>query len=437
MRRTPSERIWTLSVLLFFVVLFVAAPVWSQNKPKVKQNDAVEQASSRARSQVLRALDAANTAQSVAYVVPPWCGHRPALSAVFAYDDGKWFAAVAGMSESATETAARSLCPGDTVRMGSFGTQLQWWGEAIDFEGTSSMEEMLRRVKKRPAPSAQHSINDALLKAAFEYWDERSAERTRALFVFTDTIESDAPPRHVGDWNWNEIPSFVAGQLLLVVSLLEKSSPANRPLVYVTAAPKDKAISDFPSGGTTSYADLWASYIPVEAPPAVEQSAPVPVQIRIVQGEASWLEQPKILAILGVGVALLVIAAYLLGRWSVRRWLARQTAQLPKEEVPELTLILRDRYSGRVVREETRLLSAPLRLGSGSGTDFFVPGPYVLELRNEKGQGPVLRSANMLGLEVIRNGGRRMAIADGELVKLSSGDRVDIGGGQEVELRLH
>jgi len=131
----------------------------------------------------------------------------------------------------------------------------------------------------------------------------------------------------------------------------------------------------------------------------------------------------------------LVFVAFAVGRWTaVRRERLRRARAREGHEL-SLTLVLRDRLSGAVVREETLQLRDLLRIGAGEGADFFVAGPYTVELMNAA-DGPAVRSANLLGIEVHRQGGRRLSVADGQVVRVQSGDRLDVGGGQEVEVRF-
>ncbi|OIP35359.1 MAG: hypothetical protein AUK47_16775 [Deltaproteobacteria bacterium CG2_30_63_29] len=374
-----------------------------------------------------------------------WCQHRPPLNVVAGFDEGRYFRHVEPMLLAATENWLRSLCIGDTVRLATFGLDVTWLGDPVVFDGDPAVEALMKRIQKRGEPVSGNSINELLVKRSFEYWDSlpRGAETLRALYVFTDTMVSDAPKRYLMDYSWAELPSYLQGRFLLVVSLLEKASPSGQPLIYVTGAPTGLTPEAFPSGGATSYADVMSAFVP---PPVVAQTdnntsseGDSGDRVVVVKEPQPWLLSDEGLALLaGVAVAVLLVV-FLVGRLTTKRTKEdrkRATREGPDHTAAHLTLVLRDRLSGAVVREERRTLENPLRLGSGSGADFFVPGPYSVVLQ-EGDEGPILRSGNLLGLEIHRGGGRRVAIAEGEVLPIKTGDRVDIGGGQEVEIRLH
>jgi hypothetical protein len=71
-------------------------------------------------------------------------------------------------------------------------------------------------------------------------------------------------------------------------------------------------------------------------------------------------------------------------------------------------------------------------------SDVVVPGPYALEiLPGASGGAPRVRSTNSLGLEVQRVGAARTLRATESLpVQLRSGDRINLGGGHLLEVRI-
>ncbi len=185
----------------------------------------------------------------------PWCGARPPMEVVAGFDDGKFFQAVVPMSREAFDEMLATLCPGDRVRVVTFGTTLQWLGAAVEITDEESLAVLSRRLRTRPALAAQHSINDLLVKGAFSHWDalDLAEDTILALYVFTDTIESDAPPRYEGDFDWTSLPSYMQNSLLVVVSLLERAAPSGRPSIFTVSAPPGWKVSAFPSGGLTRY----------------------------------------------------------------------------------------------------------------------------------------------------------------------------------------
>jgi len=71
-------------------------------------------------------------------------------------------------------------------------------------------------------------------------------------------------------------------------------------------------------------------------------------------------------------------------------------------------------------------------------SDVVVPGPYALEILPGAGGGsPRVRSTNSLGLEVQRAGSSRTLRATESVpVQLRSGDRINLGGGHLLEVRI-
>lgn len=370
---------------------------------------------------------------------PPWCAERGPMSVVAAYDAGKHFRKVEVMARKATDDLLATLCPGDQVRLVSFGTTVDWVDGAVVLEGAESNAKLAKLLQYRPRPSDMSSINDSLVKTALEYWEGGGLREgdTPALFVFTDSISSSAPKRSVVmDFRWDDVPSWLKGRFLLVVALMDRDAPAGRPKIYVPTQPEAWKDLRFPAGADVTFAKLMEGFVPV-----VEE--PVRVVERVVRVDegpqaAPWLlwfgTLPGVASLAG-GVIFLMLLVYFIGRGRRRR---PATAPGAHAHVPrEVTLVLWDRMHKEVLREETRTLEETLRIGPTSDADFVVPGPYALDVLNGNGEGASVRSANMLGLEMHRAGGRTLTLAEGEASPLRSGDRVDLGGGHEIEVRIH
>lgn len=384
--------------------------------------------------------DAGGGDAAVAEAAPPaWCADRPPMSAVLAYDAGKHFRKVETMARQSTDDLLATLCPGDQVRLVSFGTTVDWLGDAFVLEDAASREAVAKRLLHRPRPSDMSSVNDSLVKTALAWWEGGGLREgdVPALFVFTDTIESSKPTRAVViDFRWDDPPSWVQGRFLLVVALLDKDAPGRRAKLYVTAQPTVWAHLQFPSGADVTFDRMMGAFEPPPEPPVrivervveVERSAPQ---------AAPWLlwfgTLPGVASLAGA-VVLLMLLFYFIGRGRRRRPTEVAGKAHPSREV---TIVLWDRLHREVLREETRTLDESLRIGPTSDADFVVPGPYALDVVNGNGEGALVRSANVLGLEMHRAGGRTLTLQEGESQALHPGDRVDLGGGHEVEVRVH
>jgi hypothetical protein len=224
------------------------------------------------------------------------------------------------------------------------------------------------------------------------------------------------------------------GKFLGVIALLDRDAPAGRPRITVTNAPEGTPAASFPQGGDTTFADVQAAFVPEPEPPVRVQRV---VEVREAPGAAPWLlwfgTLPGVLSLAG-GLLVLLALGFLLGRGRKRRSevAAKGHAHPPRE----VTLVLWDTLHREVLREETRTLEDSLHIGPTNEADFVVPGPYALDLVNGNGEGPSVRSANMLGIEMRRPEGRTLVLAEGEAAPIRTGDRVDMGGGHEIEVRI-
>lgn len=402
-------KITTVAVLLF------AGTAWAQPLPEVVAPDAA--------------------AEAEAPGPPAWCADRGPLSIVAAYDAGKHFRKVEAQARAATDDLVTTLCPGDQVRLASFGTTVDWVGPAVVLGEPDSAARVAKLLLHRKRPNDMNSVNDSLVKTALSYWERGGLREgdTPALFVFTDSIASDAPKRGaVMDFPWNELPTWLHGRFLLMVSLLE---PGSRPRISVTAQPEAWKDVKFPSGPGVTYSKVMEAWQPEPEPPVriVERV----VRVDQTTHAAPWLlwfgTLPGVATVAG-GVVALMLLFYFIGRGRRRKPVKAGAKAHPPREV---TLVLWDRLHKEVLREETRTLEETLRIGPTSDADFVVPGPYALDLVNGNGEGASVRSANMLGLEMHRAGGRTLTLAEGEASPLHTGDRVDLGGGHEIEVRIH
>ncbi len=372
---------------------------------------------------------------------PPWCGVRPAMSFVVVADAGKRFFLVEGRALTTLEALLASACPGDKVRIASFGLDIKWHGGSVVVAGKESREQIAATYKRRGQLSEYAAINDNVVKAALKYWEESLVEgELPVLVVFTDTIESAAPKRPgLSDFGWTAIPDYFQGKFLTVVGLFDHRSPRELPSLYITTAPPGMKVEDFPNNPRATFEDLMKVFIPEPEP--VEP--PTRVVIQTVEKTMNpdwlvWLGTTRGSLTAGGAVFTLLTLIFLLGRFSRRqREKAKGLPETIQGSHKEVTLLLLDRLTGEVLRQETRVLRVPMRVTPGSDADFVVPGPYAFEIADEGGESPVVRPTNMLGVELKRGVGRRLIVPEGESMALRQNDRVDIGSGHEVEIQLH
>lgn len=374
--------------------------------------------------------------------VPAWCGVRPAMDFVVGYDRGKRFFLVEDRAIKATQALLDASCPGDKVLLASFGLDVTWLGKQVTIQGDEDKIAIITMLKKRGQPTAQASINDNLVKQALKHWEDSLAEGALpVLVVYTDSIESAAPKRAgMIDFSWTDIPDYFQGRMLTVVNLLDHRAARELPTLYITTAPEGRTVEDFPANPRMEYTDLMEVFLPKPEP----EVAPERVVIKRVETTRNpdwlvWLGTLEGSLSAGGAVFTLLTLFFLAGRLS-RRQRRKKGEALPETiqgSHREVTLLLRDRLTDEVLRQETRVLREPLRVAPGSDADFVVPGPYAFEITDEGGENPIIRSTNMLGVELQRGVGRRLVVPEGEATTLRPNDRVDIGAGHEVEIQIH
>ena len=104
----------------------------------------------------------------------------------------------------------------------------------------------------------------------------------------------------------------------------------------------------------------------------------------------------------------------------------------------KLVLVLRDRLHDKVISEDKLDLKNALRVGASLSNDLTIAGPYGLEiLPSPAGALPRVRATNSPPIEVHRAaGGRLIRATDSVPVPLRGGDRINLGAGQELEIRF-
>lgn len=372
--------------------------------------------------------------------LPEWCGVRPAMNVVIGYDEGKRFFLVEEKARNATQALLDELCPGDKVQLASFGLDVTFLGETVTMDRAEAAPRIMETLKKRGATLAPASINENLVKKSLEHWDKQAAEgELPVLVVFTDTLDSSAP-RRVGtnDFPWTALPDYFQGRFLTLVGLMDHRAPRDVAALYTTTAPKDMAIEDFPVNPRASWGDVMRTFMP-EPEPVVLAPREIIRTVEVTRNPEwlTWLSTPEGSLAAGGTVFSILSLIFLAGRLSRRRR-EENASGLPlslEGKHPEVTLQLRDRLTNEVLRQETRILRDPLRVAPSSDADFVVPGPYAFEVLDAGGETPLVRSANMLGVEIQR-GSRRLVVPEGETLAVRAGDRVDIGAGHEVEIQI-
>ncbi len=372
--------------------------------------------------------------------LPQWCGVRPSMHVVIGYDEGKRFFLVEEKARQATQELLENLCPGDKVQLASFGLDVTWHGEIVTLEGAEAAPKLLGTLKKRGFLKAPAAVNDNLIKNSLAHWEANIVEgHIPWLVVFTDSIESSAPKRPgTLDFDWTAVPEYFQGQFLTSVALMDHRAARDVAALYTVTVPKDMTVEQFPASPRANWSDVMEVFLP-EPEPAPVQIKEVVRTVEVTRNPQwlTWLGSPRGSLTAGGTVFAVFLVVFLMGRLSRRQ--RRKQENLADNTIEgkhrEVTLQLRDRLTNEVLRQETRVLREPLRVAPSNDADFVVPGPYAFEIVDEKGESPVVRSANMLGVE-IKRGSRRLIVPEGDAQALRSGDRIDIGAGHEVEVQL-
>jgi hypothetical protein len=350
------------------------------------------------------------------------------------------------------------LCPGDRVQLVQIGRRAKGIGDAMTLKNLSDIDDLVLRIEERRARVTWKRVNTGLLQAAVAEWgrpvNTARDELLRVLVFFTRDLESRAgKDAELPDFSWSNPPYWLHGHALVSVfrpiisdtkvetwevfvattpDTLERGAMAEGLRVEMDGwlVPARRLAAPEPSkvaSGTTSGA-------PQRATPAVVARAATQASTAAPEGALSWDRAWTPWAIAGLLLVMLLLGAL----WVLFRLAPKRLTEGAQPAAPKLILVLRDRLHNKILSEEKLDLKSAVRVGASLSNDLMVAGPYSLEiLPSPAGSLPRIRATNSLPIEIHRAaGGRLVRATDLAPVPLRGGDRINLGAGQELEVRF-
>lgn len=403
------------------------------------------------------------TADTVPRAWHPDCALPPArrrpISLVLGLDAHRDYRPANDFEAAQLKPLIAALCPGDRLVLVEVGKVPKLLGEPATLGDLSDVDDLLLRVEERKDPRHWRRGNAALLDVAVLEWGRRqNTERPdllRVLVFLTRDLESKAAKAEgpVPDFSWASPPYWLAGHALVAVFRpITSESAVEAWEVFVTTTPAGVEKAAIGQGLRVDPAE-WLSPARVLPEPErrprrdvqelqIELPAAEDIQLGLPLPRALFPEPDGILRwdrqwtpwAVAAGLALLLVVV---GIWTLFRAAPRRLAA-PAGVAPTLTLVLHDRLHERVVSHDAFELGSPIRVGASLSSDLTVAGPYALEiLPGPPGGSPRARSTNSLPVEIQRAaGGRILRATEGVALPLRSGDRIRLGGGLELEVRV-
>lgn len=358
------------------------------------------------------------------------------------------------------------LCPGDTVSVVEISQEIRPLGERMVVKDLADLDDLLLRVEERREPREFRRLNHQVIAAGAAEWGRSEIvakpETLRALVYFTRDLESRAPRNaYVDDFNWARPPYWLAGHALIALFKPITSDEAVVAWETFLVATPSWASPDTMDQGLRVDLKTWLEPVrlkpkpkpkpkpvPVALPAQAlsideqrtlvipEGTLPDPSKLWSDRGEQALLWHPEWTPWLVAGILGVLLLMSL--TWTLLARGRRGGGGAGTGEPSQLTLIVRDRIHDTVVSQERVRLLSPVRVGASMTSDVVVPGPYAAEiLPSAAGGTPRVRSTNSLGLEIQRSGASRALRATESVpVQLRSGDRINLGGGHLLEIRI-
>ncbi len=391
---------------------------------------------------------------------------RRAMALVVAFDRHRDYRPAEGGEPDRLRQLLAVVCPGDVVSLVTIDEEITKLGERMVIKDLADLDALLLRVEERKPPRSYRRLNRQVVEAAVAEWareeHQANGDLLRVLIYFTRDLESRSPRNaYITDFNWARPPYWLSGHALVA---LFKPITSNAKVVawetFIVATPSWVAPDDMDQGLRVDLGS-WLDPVRIKPlPPKRDTVKPVEVQKLKIDKQTTivippgTLPDPKAIwqrsdegallwspawtpwLVSGVlGLLLLLSLGWSLLRGGRHRAGAQGASG---HAASQLTLIVRDRIHDTIVSQERVRLEGPLRVGASMTSDVVVPGPYALEILPGTGGGsPRVRSSNSLGLEVQRAGASRTLRATESVpVQLRSGDRINLGGGHLLEVRI-
>jgi hypothetical protein len=382
---------------------------------------------------------------------------RRPVSLVLGFDYHRDYKPVERFDSVPAKTLLSSLCRGDRVTLVEVGREARLLGESAVLRDLADIDDLVLRIEQRREPREWLRSNEALLQAAQTEWGQKEnidrPDLLRTLVFFTRDLESKTK-KGVADFSWSSPPYWLDGHALVaVVRPIVGSTQVEAWEVFVTSRPPFEVPKEKLAQGLRVDLSTWLDVVRIPPePPKSERRNPAKISVPVPEDmppaamppdlPVIWPEPDGMLRwdrnwtpwaiVAGLGTLLVLILAWALLRAAPRRVVVAGVAS------QEMTLVVHDRLHDRVVAQEKVRLDGPIRVGASMSSDVTIPGPFALEIiPGQNGSTPTLRSANSLPVEVQRASGGRILRANETMpIPLRNGDRIRLGGGQEVEVRL-
>jgi hypothetical protein len=388
------------------------------------------------------------------------CAHeaRKPVSLVLGFDQHREYSDARPYEAKQARGLLSQLCPGDRVQLVEVGRSPRKLGEAMTLTNLSDIDDLVLRIEERRARVTWKRMNAGLLQAAVAEWGQpvntARDELLRVLVFFTRDLESRAGKDAVmPDFSWSNPPYWLRGHALVsVFRPIISDTKVETWEVFVATTP-GKLERGTMAEGLRVEMDGWLAPVRRIATPeapkvaegaastATQQAKPVAMIRPAAHGSAtppegimSWDQAWTPWAIAGLLFVMLLLGAL----WVLFRAAPKRLAEAGQPAARKLILVLRDRLHNRILSEDKMDLKSAVRIGASLSNDLMVAGPYGLEiLPSAGGSLPRIRATNSLPIEVHRAaGGRLVRATDSAPVPLRGGDRINLGAGQELEVRF-